>query len=455
MSSTGHPGRRVGRAVQPVLAEMAVEQLPHRRAEPGRDVDAVGDVGDRDVVDLALGPHRVPHLARDLAVAAGHAVGGAAGSQRELGDAERLGLLVGVRAAEADDLGGRDAERARDVAERVLDLVRRVGVVAGRDRRVGGEDRAPAGDLQRGRQRAVAAVLAPRELERHERRVALVEVHDAGLDPHRLERADAADAEQQVLREPRVLVADVEAAGDPARGLGVLRPVRVEQVQRHAADVRAPDLAHDLDVADRDGDRDRRAVVGAHQRGGHAVRVGVDPVLVLPAAGVDPLAEVAVAVEQADRGQRPGAVGGLLEDVAGERAEAARVDRERDVEAVLGAEVRDRAVRGGRALVVGAREVGADALLERAGAFQQRLVLGGGDEPVGGGLLQQLHRVLGDALPAVGVDGAVHVRAVGVPGPAVVVGETGEDAQRLRETGGERLGGSLEIAAASLHRRAG
>ena len=93
---------------------------------------AVGDVGDRDVVDGAIGPHRLPHLARDLAVAAADAVGGAARAQRELGDAERLGVLVGVRAPEPDDLLGVDAERPGDLRERLGDLLGGVGVVARR-----------------------------------------------------------------------------------------------------------------------------------------------------------------------------------------------------------------------------------------------------------------------------------------------------------------------------------
>ena len=122
-------------------------------------------------------------------------------------------------------------------------------------------------------------------------------------------------------------------------------------------------------------DRDRLPVVAGHERGGQAVRVGVDPVLVLPAAVVDPLAEVALAVEQADRGQRPRAVGSFLEDVAGEGAQAARVDRERAVEAELGGEVRDRPVGRRGAVVGGTVEVRGHAFLDRRGPRQQLRVL--------------------------------------------------------------------------------
>ena len=57
--------RRIGRPQRPALAEMAIEQAAHRRADPGRDMDAVGHMADRDLVDRALGPQHLPHLARD------------------------------------------------------------------------------------------------------------------------------------------------------------------------------------------------------------------------------------------------------------------------------------------------------------------------------------------------------------------------------------------------------
>ena len=95
--SRGRPGAAASRA------EVAVEQLAHRRADPRRDVHAVGDVGDRHVLD-ARGRATGPATSRgDVAVAAADAVGRAARAQRELGDAERLAAVVGVRAAEPDD----------------------------------------------------------------------------------------------------------------------------------------------------------------------------------------------------------------------------------------------------------------------------------------------------------------------------------------------------------------
>ena len=193
----------------------------------------------------------------------------------------------------------------RAAASTLGHLVGRVGVVAGRDRRVGGEDRALAGGVERLLGEAPASRRGARELEAGERGVALVEVHDARVDAERA----AARARR---RSPSSAYCASRTSGSPTYRReviqrsrdAVLGPVGVEQQQRHAADVDAPDLGDDLALADRHGDRQRLAVLAGDERGGHAVGIGVDPVLVLPAGGVDALAEVAVAVHQADRDER-------------------------------------------------------------------------------------------------------------------------------------------------------
>ena len=82
--------------------------------------------------------------------------------------------------------------------------------------------------------------------------MALVEVHDRRVDPQRPQSAHAAHAEQQVLGEAQVARAGVQARADPARDGAVLGPVGVEQEERHAPDVDAPDLRDDLLGADGD-----------------------------------------------------------------------------------------------------------------------------------------------------------------------------------------------------------
>ena len=162
MSSTGSQVAGVVGAGQPVLAEVAVEQLAHRLAEPGRDVDAVGDVGDRHVVDRAVGPQRVPHLARDLAVAARDAVGGAAVRSANCVTPNGSSASAGfVRPRAMSSSTSTPSVRRRSRASSVGDLLGRVGVVARRDRRVGGEDGARAG-RRRARRATRARCALPR-----------------------------------------------------------------------------------------------------------------------------------------------------------------------------------------------------------------------------------------------------------------------------------------------------
>ena len=136
-------------AVHPALAEVAIEQRAHRIAQPGGEVDAVGDVADGHLVDRAIGPQRGPHLARDLAVAAADAVARAARVQGELRHAEGLAVVVGARAPEPDDGVEVDADLAGQRAQRLDDQLGLVGVVARGHRGVRGEHGARAGRVQR------------------------------------------------------------------------------------------------------------------------------------------------------------------------------------------------------------------------------------------------------------------------------------------------------------------
>ena len=64
------------------------------------DVDAVGDVADRDFVLGLAGIETGPHRARDFAVQGGDAVGATRELEAEHGHAERLGAVGWVDAAE-------------------------------------------------------------------------------------------------------------------------------------------------------------------------------------------------------------------------------------------------------------------------------------------------------------------------------------------------------------------
>ena len=152
--------------------------------------------------------------------------------------------------------------------------------------------------------------------------------HDRRREPERAQRAHAADAEHDLL------------AGGGARGrrrrdvrdraiLGrVLLDVGVEQAAptrgrrpraRRATRRRDPGTARDARAR---GPR-RPARPGAPSSAARSSRV----VRELLAVAVDPLVEVALPVEQPDRDERQLEVARRLAVVAGEHAEAARVDR--------------------------------------------------------------------------------------------------------------------------------
>ena len=231
---------------------------------------------------------------------------------------------------------------------------------------------------------------------------------------------------------------------------------RVEQEERHAPDVDAPDLRDDLLGADGDGDGDRLAVVAGDERHGLALGIGRHPRLVLPAGGVDALAEVALAVEQADGDERQRAVGGLLEDVAGQRAEPAGVDRQRGVDAVLGAEEAHRALGAspGRGVAGGAPGRRGCSPPARRPRCDQPVVGRGALQRVGRRLAQQAHRVLAAQLPALRVDGAEGVGAAGRPRPAQVVRRPRQRVQRRGHARGKGLRGVVDVLAAGQHGRA-
>ena len=104
--------------------------------------------------------------------------------------------------------------------------------------------------------------------------------------------------------------------------------VGVQQVERNAAHLRAPDLR---------GDRAARRsctstvsglpVGAAFQADRQVVKVVVLVGFLLPAGGVEVLAEIALLVEQPDADQRHAQVAGGLQVIAGQHAQAAGENR--------------------------------------------------------------------------------------------------------------------------------
>ena len=151
------PGLRGGGALEPAVAEVAVEKRAHRRREEGGEVDAVRDVRDRDVVRGRVAEERPPHLAGDLAVAQAD---GVRPPRQAQGERRHPGPLVapGMRAAEVEEALRVHPEPSRKVAERLDERRRLVGLVPGGD---GGVRREHA-SRARGGERVVERDARPR-----------------------------------------------------------------------------------------------------------------------------------------------------------------------------------------------------------------------------------------------------------------------------------------------------
>ena len=217
------------------------------------------------------------------------------------------------------------------------------GLVARGHRGVGGEHAVLGHRLQGRRQSVPVAHPLARALEAEEGHVALVHVPDRGMDAEGVEGAHAADPEHDLLAQPHLASAHVEHAGDGPIGGVVQGDVGVEHEHRHLADLGLPDRGLDHAAGKVDGDGEHPAPGGLHGQDGQPGEVVVRVDVLLEAVGVHGLAEVARAIEQAHAHEGHAEVAGRLAVVAGEHAEAARVDAQGLVDPELHREVGDRA----------------------------------------------------------------------------------------------------------------
>ena len=322
---------------------------------------------------------------------------------------------------EGDEVVERHADLLAPGAEVAVHQLEREAVDAGGHGRVGGEDAARPHGLDGLR---VAEALVDHELadalEPQEAGVPLVRVEHLGPDPDGLQGADTADAEQDLLPQPVLGVAPVQAVGDGPHLVGVLLDVGVEEVQRHASHARLPHLGDERHAGQ--VDLDPHALAG---RQGHHVGVEQGVALLLPAVRVEALAEVAVAVEQADADERHAEVARRLEVVAGQHAEAARILRHRLGDAELGREVGheiERAVALGLEPAV-ALEVALQLAVHLAQEPLEPGVAGEGVEAFARHQAEQADGVVDAGVPQVGVDPSEQVAGLVVPRPPQVEGQ--------------------------------
>ncbi len=334
-------------------------------------------------------------------------------------------MIVRIDAAEAEETLAIDGQRLAQWSEVLFDERRAEPIVSGWHRRVRRED-----DLRGDAPQCLPRVDAfddhalADEFERGEGAVALVQVEDARRDTKRRQRADAADAKQQLLTDADAIVAAVQARGELAILGLVAFDVRVEQQQGIAADRELPHARGDGSSPRLHRHGDWNAVA---QRRPHRQRsvVDVEVVLVLPAVAVQPLPEISLVVIEPDADERNAEVRGALDVIAGKNAEAARVNGERLVDAELGGEVRDRPRPEHPGMTRAPGVLGVEVLLQTAigvvDAAVQRQLRRPLLEPVDWNLLQQRDRVVVERAPQDGIELAEEAGGVGIPTPPQVL----------------------------------
>src|ERR1051325_3174972 len=176
---------------------------------------------------------------------------------------------------------------------------------------------------------------------------------DVRLYFERAEQAHAANAQHHLLHDARLAVAAVEVARHEAISLFILRNVGIEQVKRDAPDARAPSLRAHGAPAHLDLDYQRSARFVRHTPDRKLRRMRLAVVLLLPAVAPEPLTEIAVTIEQADGDERQAKIARALQVIACEHAEAARIQGERIVYAVLGAKICDRVLWSNLSVTIG------------------------------------------------------------------------------------------------------
>ena len=295
--------------------------LRDARVLPRRHVDAVRDRDDgARALDLA------PHGPRYLSVELGDGVGPV--RQPEPRDrhvervtADRAHLGVDQVAARAEAAEGRE----------------RVGLVPGGDGRVGGEHDPSPDVVPRGAEVRAGRHPVGDHLDAGEDGVALVEVVGVDVETELRERADAPDAEEDLLCHSPVEARLVEPVRDPE----VAGRDRLEEEERRVAPaLGAPDPGLDFPGYYAYPDAD----AGILEEVGRVLRELVDR----DAVRVDALPGVSARPAEPHADDRKAEVPCRLHEVAGEDPEPARVRRELLVEPELHAEVRDARRHSGR-----------------------------------------------------------------------------------------------------------
>ncbi len=208
---------------------------------------------------------------------------------------------------------------------------------------MGGEDVVDAGGFE-GFFKAKALALDEETdaFESEKSRVAFVHVEDGGLEVHGFKRAHAADAENDFLADARVVIAAVKLARDPAIFRArIFGRVGIEEEHLDPAHVDGPQADYNRAGGEADGYGALGSVAIERRLHGQGIEVVFEIAFLLPAIGIQVLAEVTELIEQGDADEREIEIAGGLHVIAGEDAEAARVNGQAFGESIFGRKIGD------------------------------------------------------------------------------------------------------------------
>ncbi|MPM57366.1 hypothetical protein SDC9_104188 [bioreactor metagenome] len=172
-----------------------------------------------------------------------------------------------------------------------------------------------------------------------EGRMALVHVPDHRVETQHTQGLNAAHAQEDLLRNAHFKIAAVQTGGQLAVGGGVVINIGIQQVEADTAHFHFPDAGKNFATRKIYRDLDGIVLFIQQSNDGELIEIGDVGTGFLPTILGEVLNKVALAVNEADCGQRQVQIGGLFEVVARKNAQTACIERDRFMQTELEREI--------------------------------------------------------------------------------------------------------------------
>src|SRR6476469_4881812 len=214
-------------------------------------------------------------------------------------------------------------------------------VVAGGDRRMGREDRALTDNFTRLSVGAAALYQFAHTFQRQKRRVAFVRVPDCRRNAQRTKEAHAADAQENLLTEPHLLVATIQSRRQRTVLRSVFRYIGIDQKERNTTHQHFPNDGCDISAAHVDGEP---ALFARWRQGRMDWRILPIKRRVggfLPPFLCDSLTKITLRIHEPNTNERDAQIARFLAMISREDTETAAVNGNGGMEAEFGGKVGD------------------------------------------------------------------------------------------------------------------